>query len=562
MPFSLNNLRFGKALAKEDTAPLRQFTRRSLSKTDCLLAKGYTFPSADNNVDSSEYTTLKWDPSCFPSDNLDIYLYNVADTNTLLPIHGWRNFPSREGSAQVKLAPRWWVKDPHISQNAKLYINIVPSGNEPWDTNTPVGPNWNAIYTAPTPGHNPPKDALQTKQGVTESVISVFFASGGLTPGGKAAAVICPLVIVGVLLALWIRKLHINRNNKTANWAEKMDQRMSRVSIDWMAGGDGSMGPVPGSRPASYMQRPSGDIHGAGLAGRDAAMQANDIAARGVSFDTMRERRQSRISFAQETAGHRVSRISVGPSSQDHSHGHKTSVSLSRIGQSGLRHSFYNANTPAVPRVDPVHHESMYSDAYADGAMEDLDDLAMSPTQHQGPIPLNNDHLDQMRSSLDANRALQLDDPVGARVPSPLGMDATESEFRGSVLEYPAVSLIQSGQEGAQMGHVDMFAASAISDQQPGASTQTGMAPPANFSSPDEALKQYAAVRAGAISPADSQAASGSNNMMRTLYTPEPNYGHRPQQGSLAGTSLSEDAVVGYNEAGYSEDQGRSATRF
>ena len=518
-----------------------------MTPSDCLLGKGYLKPASGDTVDSSVNTQIAWDTSCFNSSSLDIYLYALSPDkgSFLLPIHGWRNFPSNAGQATVKLMPRWWINDANTNQTEPLYLNIVPSGNEPWDTANPTGPSWNATYTAPGAGKNPPDDALPAKEGATESVISVFYAAGGLTAGGKAAAIICPLIVVSVLLGIYIRKLHINRNNKTAVWAEKMDQRMSRVSVDWMAGGDGSAGPRPGSRPASYMQRPSGDA--AGMAGRGTAMQANDFAPRGMSLDyNMRDRRQSRISFAHETQGDRVSRISFGnPSSQDHSRGHKTSASLSRIGPSSLRHSFYDGTAPAVPPLNPAYRESSYSDAYADGAMEDIDELAMSPTQHQGAMPLSSHQLDHLQG----NGAMQRGESA----------DASDREFRDSVLKYPAISMISSGQDGSKQGHGDMFAAASLAasdNEHGGVSRQTGMAPAANFSSPDEALKQYAALRAGALSPADSQIA-GNNGMMRTLYTPEPtgaSLGHRAGQGSVAGSQISEDAAIGYNEAGYSQD--------
>ncbi len=494
-----------------------------MNTADCLRGKGYVKPAAGDVVDSAQPITISWEPSCFQNTSgLDIYLYAPQLSSAILPIHGWRNFPVGEGTQNVKLQPKWWITDPYKSSLVQLKLNIVPSGNEPWDTANPTGPAWSANYTSPGPGKNPPDDAI-AKEGVAESVISVFYAGGGLTAGGKAAAVICPLVVVGVLLGLWIRKLHISRNNKLADWAEKMDQRMSRVSLDWMRGGDGSAGPIPGSRPASYMHRPSRDLNGtaAGLAGRGAGATANDYAQRGMSLDNVRDRRQSRISFAHETAGDRVSRISFGPnSSTDHGRGHKTSASLSRIGQSSLRHSFYDGNAPAVPKIDPTYRDSAYSDAYADGAMEDLDDLAMSPTQHNGPAPLSNHQLEQMRSSLDAQRVMA----GAAHMDRNESTDASDRAFRDSVLKYPAVSMISSGDDaGAQGG--DMFAAAAIDSADGYTHDHAGSANP---TSPDEALKQYAALRAGAISPADPHAPSG-NNVMRALYTPEA-AGHAASQ--------------------------------
>ena len=353
-----------------------------------------------------------------------------------------------------------------------------------------------------------------------------------------------------VALGVFIRKLHINRNNKTADWADHMDKRMSRISLDWTSGGDGSAGPVPGSRPASYYNaqgrpsanfaRPSANFARAGADTRSVASQ--NFAGRGVGAaraihgidnvepdfvdeHEMHERprgasmydegnRQSRISFANETMGDRRSRISFAPSSQnEHSftRGHKNSASIPRVGQNGRR-SVYSAADPDAPAVPPVDASYRMRDsaAYAD-ATQDADDDAEE---------LNDDDMGGARAL--GSRDVQ--DHMRA------ASAMSNNEFRESMADYPAVRMLDTD-GGADEGAQQM---------------STGMAPPSNLTSPDDAMKQYAAIRSASAQGTHNR--TGSSTAMRTLYTPQPGLGHRTH-GSVTGSSLNEDDVVGYREA-------------
>lgn len=586
-------------------------------------------------------TTIAWDKSCLSTDNnktvdkIDIYLYAPQSASSFLPIHAWTNIPAGNGQYDVKLAPKWW----NATANVQLALNIVTSGNEPWDTSNPTGPTWDAVYKAPTDGSAAPADAVVgSTDSSSSSLISVFYSGGGLTKGGMAAAIICPLVVFFCALGLWIRRLHMKREDKTANWADHMDKRMSRISLDWTSGGDGSAGPVPGSRPASFFPRERSDSlasDGAGFAGRGARPRMprhlDDMDPAFATDEEMRERprgmsmydegnRTSRISFAPSTGGDRISRISFAPSSQDHgrpsisNRGHKSSLSLPRLGQNRIDRDSRYSDAPAVPKLDTRfsrvenNRDSRYSAnnaAYASDADyeeaaedEDEDELTMSPTQHDGPMPLGTAEVDRMRHSLDAGRAL---DGGRSNTRNEVGDDDADREFRDSVLRYPALSMMTSGRDASDGS--DMFAAMttrpmsgmtdasnrnsayidhehyaptagarALSPEHPARSSvipQTGMEAPLNLS-PDEAMKQYAALRGGATSPTAGPAGTAT---MRTLYAPtsspaapaaaadrassvygnaavslDAHMGHRAQQHSVAGSSLNEDEVVGYNE--------------
>ncbi|CAO1624932.1 unnamed protein product [Jaminaea pallidilutea] len=489
---------------------------RRADEAQCASQALYSNPAAGQEVDSSVDTTIEWDQSCLETgvDKIDIYLYAPTSAKANLPIHAWTGVPATKGSYQVKLAPSWWNVTTDQTSHTPLSLNIVKAGNEPWDSANPFGPTFSALYTAPAAGSSPPEDAVQGSSTSTK-LISAFYEGGSLTAGGKAAAIICPIIVVAVALGIFIRKLHINRNNKTADWADHMDKRMSRISMDWVSGGDGSAGPVPGSRPASYYQgnRPSGtfarpsaafarangdrrSVASGNLAGRgvDAAKAIHGIDDMEPDFadeHEMHERRprgesmyndsnrQSRISFANETQGDRVSRISFGaPSSNDHSMG--------RAGR-GRRE---NGDAPAVPAVDPSYR-MRDSAAYADATQEEMED------------------------DMDGARALGARD-VDARM--------SESNWKDSIADYPAVHMLDAdgeGKENVAQGHAG---------------------------TPDDAMRQYAAGRSG--SSMGQHARTGSSTAMRTLYTPQPGLGHRTQ-GSLhtTGSSVNEDEVVGYREA-------------
>lgn len=534
-------------------ASLFEFAKRA-SEAECASQALYTSPSADQLVNSAENTNIVWDSSCLDSgtSKIDIYLYAPKSAKANLPIHAWTGVPANQGSFSVKLAPKWWNVTATETSTTFLSLNIVKSGNEPWDSSNPFGPTWQAVYNAPAAGKDPPEDAVQGNS-VSAKLISAFIEGGSLTAGGKAAAIICPIVVVAVALGVFIRKLHINRNNKTVDWAEHMDKRMSRISLDWQSGGDGSAGPVPGSRPASYYnaQRPSGNYprpSGSNFA-RNAAdtrsVVSTNFAGRGVGAaraihgidnvepdfvdeHEMHERprgqsmyengnRQSRISFANETQGDRISRISYGPSSNDHSFSR-----AQRPGQGGTRKSQYSvadADAPAVPAIDPSYRlrdSAAYADAVGD-ATEDMDDFGgvMSPDQEQGPRPLGPaDVQEHMRRE-------------GA------GSAMSQADFRDSVADYPAIRMVDA--DGNEHGE----GASAMT---------TGMAPPSNATSPDDAMRHYAAIRAG--SSQGTHARTGSSTAMRTLYTPQPGLGHRSHGSAHTnGSSLNEDDVVGYREA-------------
>ncbi|PWN94750.1 hypothetical protein FA09DRAFT_302531 [Tilletiopsis washingtonensis] len=598
----------------------------------CASGGLYKAPLAGARITAINSTTFEWDNSCLPGvDKIDIYMYAPYSESSNLPIHAFVGIPASRGSYDVSLEPRWW----NSTENVNLSLNIVSSGNEPWDSKNPTGPIWSSQYIKPADGSTPKEAQLGGPTSLKSELISVFYAEGSLTKSGLTAAIVCPIILLLCGLAVWIRKLHINRNNKHADWAEHMDKRMSRVSLDWTSGGDGRAGPTPGSRPASFMRpqstftrpslaggRPSlggADYHGDNMAGRGAGVyggmeepemaEVNPADFRrpsplgGAARENRDSRTQSRISFAQSTAGDRVSKISYGPSSEGHSAvrngGHRPSGSIPRVGGSRRSNydSYYDPDAPELPKLSNSKWQqqhgrnSPYAQGATEDAVEDIDDsadlTAMSPTQNQGPQPIGNVDVHSMRESIDAQRALGSGSPTRPRVLTPNGDDDADRDFRNSVLKYPALSMVTGGVGREESDGTDMFAAlnagrpisglsdggdsayapeqgrsaeyidhahyattagaHAIAPEHPArraaaaVNSNTGMAPARNVTSPDDALRQYAALRAAP--------STGGNGGMRTLYTPDPapNFAHRGSA-HTAGSSINEDDVVGYND--------------
>ncbi|KAE8215233.1 hypothetical protein CF327_g1449 [Tilletia walkeri] len=560
----------------------------------CRRGALYVAPQAGDKVDSANMLDIKWNKDCLSDQgNIDIYIVNSASP---LPFSAYRKIPSARGVYSVQLRPFWWGSTP----SANLSINIVKSGNEVWDSPNPVGPSWTATYAVPAPGQPIPKFADPSDSKASE-VISYFYSGGGLTSGGKAAAIICPLVVVLCGLGLYLRKHHINRFNKTADWANKMDKRMSRISVDWDHGGDGSGGAVPGTRPASYFPRPSQDPSVIAHRNRQSQYRPEEqemdeidpevrdayggLAGLGASSSlghhmyAAGDNAGSRISFATSNHADRRSRISFanpGRESMDANASgirHRASASIPRVGQNNWRRSVGgNSNyrdsvaDSDVPEVPKLAMNLKSSPLASDGI--DADELLMSPTQHEGPRALASSDVDMMRPSFDS---------VGTGASGPPLAGMMNRQTMDSTLSHGYFT--GGGGAGAGTGgglgrlalanndHSDAYSVSTgahlpYTNTSPppqlpslpslgAAQGQTGMRAPANATSPDDAMRAYAAGRtAGGTGPAAGTGPGG----MRTLFAGglDDDTTHRASPsigGSMGGSSLNEDDVVGYNEA-------------
>lgn len=118
--------------------------RKRADEVACASQALYTYPTASDVVDSSVNTIVKWDKTCLDSgtNKIDIYLYAPTSAKANLPIHAWVEVPADKGSYDIKLKPAWWNVTTTLTQQTPLSLNIVKSGNEPWDSSNPVGPTF------------------------------------------------------------------------------------------------------------------------------------------------------------------------------------------------------------------------------------------------------------------------------------------------------------------------------------------------------------------------------------------------------------------------------------
>jgi hypothetical protein len=196
--------------------------------SDCNTGGMYTSPTAGQTVDSSKPVTISWNPTCLTPTNgqVDIYLY--APSAAQPRIHVWRSVPHAPGKFTAEIKPKWWKSTSSIG----LQFAVVASDVPDFDTIMPAGPIFTATYTAPTDGSTPANaDISKPEAGITNVGA---LGSKKLAPGGVAAAVLVPLLILIALgAAWWIRKSRLKGREKRKLWSEAVDKRMSTISTDW-----------------------------------------------------------------------------------------------------------------------------------------------------------------------------------------------------------------------------------------------------------------------------------------------------------------------------------------
>ncbi|PKI84733.1 hypothetical protein MVES1_000896 [Malassezia vespertilionis] len=149
----------------------------------------YLFPQSGDNVNQPN-VTLRWNPKCFSDKTLNLYLYAPDQPQAVLPIHGWLGISSSEGAANVNLNPQWWNK----TANAKMNLQFVPSGSQPWETKYPVSRSWTASVPEQAPNGF-------GSVGSSQYITNFGHTSGNLGSGELAAAIVVPVVVVLALVA-------------------------------------------------------------------------------------------------------------------------------------------------------------------------------------------------------------------------------------------------------------------------------------------------------------------------------------------------------------------------
>ncbi|KAG7448007.1 uncharacterized protein BT62DRAFT_986106 [Guyanagaster necrorhizus] len=337
----------------------------------CSTGGFYISPAKGAVVDSLEPTTISWDSSCLDADDVDIHLY--APSLASPKIYVWESVTNSLGTYNATLKPRWWNDTSPI----QLQLAILPSGDAPFLATLPAGPLWNATYTEPSTGVPDSADTSLTDSG-SEVVGSLSGGnkSSSMSAGKIAAAVIVPLLFVGLCVAAWIKWQRMKGQEKRKRFSEAVDKRMSTISQDWKSlsaagasaairnsiavSGTGSGGNRASSFSFGGIRPSSTYTTDGGQAGVGTSFYNQENTSVGPE---MSQFRRPNSSF---TSADRVSRVSFAEGTRP-----SGEVRRSTVGQS---RAFHHSFVPPIPTQKD-------SD-------ERLSDGSMSPTQTAGPESL------------------------------------------------------------------------------------------------------------------------------------------------------------------------------
>lgn len=169
---------------------------RRADSTNCRTKDLYVAPSAGSKVAAGNMT-LQWNPKCFSSGKVDVYLYAQQQQSAALPVHAWLSLPASQGSYDVQLLPQWW----NATDSVPMNLQFVPSGSQAWETPYPLSSSFTVT--------NPSGSASQGQSIGSQYVTDLDPSAGQISHGGLAAAIVVPAVVVLGLLAaafLWLRK--------------------------------------------------------------------------------------------------------------------------------------------------------------------------------------------------------------------------------------------------------------------------------------------------------------------------------------------------------------------
>ncbi|KAF9039044.1 hypothetical protein BJ165DRAFT_1407291 [Panaeolus papilionaceus] len=468
-----------------------------LEKRDASSCSGnnpYVAPSMNAIVDSLQPLTITWNPACF-SDVSKLNIVLSAANEDIPNIHAYTNIDPASGSYTAELKPRWWG----AKQSQQLQIVILPAGDLIFQSKFVAGPIITATYTPPADGSTPAAaDMNKTGADDTVTVVGGIQQSGGVTPGGKAAAVLVPLIFIGLAIAAFIKWKRSKRQQKSKAWTEKVDQRMSTISVDWKsvsaAGANAAIRNsmavgMRGSRTSSAFAfgaiRPSSTF----AVEDNTSMSEKTPGARTTTGVGLRNpngaanastERVSRVSFAPDT---RVSRVSFADSRPS--------------GESRRTRAYHSAYIPPVPALPGNNNDDETS------SNDDNSSGAMSPRQTEGAMALTpeairarisharedtrKDSMDEMMPALSMMRTGN--DPTS---PDDFLFHQNSTNAAASVPAPPAPTYIAPH-------HGSSASPSPLSPMTPMSPVMDAI--PASVMSPDEMLRAYAERKKSMNSP-------------------------------------------------------------
>lgn len=461
-------------------------------------------------------------------------------------------------SMQATLKPKWW----NSTSTVNLQLKMVESGKQIFQATLPPGPIWAGNYDASQASGNSGSDSndvgtmTSSDSNITQvNELSSGKGSGsGISKGGIAAAVLVPLLLLSLGLGIYIKLARAREAKSRRRWSEKIDQRMSTISIDWRV--MSTKGAEAAIRASMADPSRASAWLGAGGSPRPSSTFGTEVGSSNVVEPQMAQIRRpgvglrnpaalsssgvphtSRISFAPETRF--SSRISTaadghGRVSSDTRRSHATSRA-------------FQGNSTYIPPV-PSRLSEYVNDGHAGsdvgsadgGDNSNISSGMVSPTQREGPHDLSDADI---QAALSMSHALN-----NTSTAAPLTVDTTLASYAdvdpipGAPSPPPAAAV-----RSPILGAMPMAMAAMFDD--------------VDTTSPDAVLRAYAERRrtgaslgSGVLSPTGTPAprilspppvASPGATPMRALYSPAPTFPvpehHQAQAGQVYGDENNAD---------------------
>jgi hypothetical protein len=329
--------------------------------------------------------------------------------------------PNSKGAYDVgKLNPVWW----NNTADASLQIAIYDTDTPRWFASS--GPVFTvhasasqltststnkAVMTQTTTAADGSQTTVTDSEGIFQT--AALPKPAGLPKGALAAAIVVPILVVGVFVGLYIKFARMRETEKRKRWSEHVDRRMSTISGDWRSGA-GSVAGGPGgvrtsmastgtransayfangpARASTYSIGMENNMAGAGAGGTNriprvgvngAQPEMRQSQLRQSIFNASNgDVRTSRISFADDL---RKSRVSFSDSNG--------ALRPTKSNLSGLN----TAGKGASPSTGERHSidNSRLASARFSRRLEDNEEFIVSPSQASGPFPLPPSHVPQ-----------------------------------------------------------------------------------------------------------------------------------------------------------------------
>jgi hypothetical protein len=272
---------------------------------------GFKNPANGATVDTSQPVNITWQTTCLNSSAVDIYLIAPGAANTR--IHLWQNVNYDLGYYEATLNSSWW----NSSDSASLQLSMVATGSETFLSPLSAGP----VFT----GSGKLSSSDDNSSGDSDSPITKVsnFVKEHLAAGKVVAAVILPMLLVGLCVMAYMKIQRRRGMEKRKRWSEAVDKRMSTISTDWK-----SMSPAGATAAIRHSMAVSGSSGNRNSAfsfgnirpdsmvstdGGQAGIGARGLGLAGAYGEQQPPMSQLRPNIRSSAFGERQSRVSFAP---------------------------------------------------------------------------------------------------------------------------------------------------------------------------------------------------------------------------------------------------------